>query len=90
MTRLKSFRTGEPSENLTSSGITVHPSRAPVKPAYLENEFTCLGFNSSHQAMRLRLMQRSLHVQQGSIKACSQFNIPTDVSGVLGGGTNWM
>lgn len=40
MTRLKSFRTGEPSENLTSSGMTVHPSRAPVNPAYLENEFT--------------------------------------------------
>lgn len=40
MTRLKSFLTGEPSENLTSSGMTVHPSRAPVKPAYLENEFT--------------------------------------------------
>ena len=41
MTRLKSLRTGDPSENLISSGITVHPSRAPVKPAYLENEFTC-------------------------------------------------
>ena len=40
MTRLKSFLTCVPSENLTSSGMTVHPSRVPVKPAYLEKEFT--------------------------------------------------
>jgi hypothetical protein len=40
MTLLKSWRTGVLSAYLTSSGMTVQPSRTPVKPAYLEKEFT--------------------------------------------------
>eukprot|EP01018_Ginkgo_biloba_P031030 Gb_40792 [translate_table: standard] len=38
MTRLKSFATGNPSENKSSFGTTVHPRRTPVKPAYFEKD----------------------------------------------------
>mmetsp|Transcript_27659 Transcript_27659/g.110758 ORF Transcript_27659/g.110758 Transcript_27659/m.110758 type:complete len:225 (+) Transcript_27659:486-1160(+) len=42
MTRLKSSRTLEPSAYSRASGTTVQPSRTPVNPAYLENEFTSM------------------------------------------------
>merc|ERR1719454_2562171 len=42
MMRLKSAATGEPSAYLSSFGITVHPRRTPVKPAYLEKELTSI------------------------------------------------
>ena len=42
MIRLKSAATGEPSEYLSSFGMTVQPRRTPVKPAYLEKELTSM------------------------------------------------
>ena len=42
MMRLKSAETGEPSEYLSSLGMTVQPNRTPVKPAYLEKELTSM------------------------------------------------
>lgn len=42
ITLLKSSLTGDPSENLSSFGITVHPRRTPVNPAYLEKELTSM------------------------------------------------
>lgn len=36
--RLKSFMTGNPLENKSSSGTTVQPRRTPVNPANLEND----------------------------------------------------
>ncbi len=38
MTRLKSSLTLDPSEKVSLSGTTVHPSRTPVKTAYFEKE----------------------------------------------------
>jgi len=42
MTRLKSSRTKLPSLYFNPDGTTVQPRRTPVKPAYLENEFTSI------------------------------------------------
>lgn len=58
MTRLKSSRTREPSENVTSSGMTVQPSLAPVKPAYFENEFTCWFQEQKKRGVKFGWMRR--------------------------------
>ena len=42
MIRLKSAATGDPSENVSSLGMTVQPRRTPVNPAYLEKELTSI------------------------------------------------
>ena len=48
---LKSFATGNPSENKSSLGTTVQPRRTPVNPAYLENDAVSIATYTDHEHM---------------------------------------
>ena len=54
--RLKSFATGNPSENKSSLGTTVQPRRTPVNPAYMENDVVSIATYKNQEPNILKFL----------------------------------